>query len=125
MLFYRAALPLSRQTLTFVSGLVRAHCRAIGSPWRALNSGQQAMLVLVHLRKGEPFAEVGAGFGVSTTTCWRYVNETVELLAARAPKLRAALQKAKRGACQVFGSVAGCVINYWSSTWALVLIGRL
>jgi hypothetical protein len=23
------------------------------------------------------------GFGVSTTTCWRYVNETVELLAAR------------------------------------------
>jgi hypothetical protein len=96
MLFYRAALPLSRQTLSFVSGLVRAHCRAIGSPWRALNPGQQALLVLVHLRKGEPFAEVGAGFGVSTTTCWRYVNETVELLAARAPKLRAALQKAKR-----------------------------
>jgi hypothetical protein len=96
MLFYRAALPLSRQTLTFVSGLVRTHCREIGSPWRVLNSGQQALLVLVHLRKGEPFAEVGAGFGASTTTCWRYVNETVELLAARAPKLRAALGKAKR-----------------------------
>ena len=52
--------------------------------------------MLVHLRKGELFAEVGAGFGVSTTTCWRYVNETVELLAVRAPKLRAALHKAKR-----------------------------
>lgn len=96
MLFYRAALPLSRQTLTFVSGLVRTHRRAIGSPWRALNPGQQALLVLVHLRKGEPFAEVAAGFGVSITTCWRYVNETVELLAVRAPKLRAALRKAKR-----------------------------
>jgi hypothetical protein len=96
MLFYRAALPLSRQTLTFVSGLVRAHRREIGTPWRALNPGQQALLVLVHLRKGEPFAQVGAGFDVSTTTCWRYVNETVELLAARAPKLRAALRKAKR-----------------------------
>src|SRR3954454_24173507 len=96
MLFYRAALPLSRQTLTFVSGLVRAHRREIGSVWRALNPGQQALLVLVYLRKGEPFAEVGAGFGVSTTTCWRYVNETVELLAARAPKLRAALRQAKR-----------------------------
>jgi hypothetical protein len=94
MLFYRAALPLSRQTLGFVSGLVRAHRREIGTPWRALDPGQQAMLVLVYLRKGEPFAEVGAGFGVSTTTCWRY--ETVELLAARAPKLRAALGKAKR-----------------------------
>jgi hypothetical protein len=27
MLFYRAALPLSRQTVTFVSGLVRTHRR--------------------------------------------------------------------------------------------------
>jgi hypothetical protein len=96
VLFYRAALPLSHQTLTFVSELVRAHRREIGSVWRALNPGQQALLVLVYLRKGEPFAEVGFGFGVSTTTCWRYVNETVELLAKRAPKLRAALRKAKR-----------------------------
>jgi len=70
-LFYRAALPLSHQTLGFVSGLVGVHRRAIGSPWRALNAGEQALLVLVYLRKGEPFAEVGAGFGVSTTTCWR------------------------------------------------------
>ncbi len=96
MLFYRAALPLSRQTLTFVSGLVRTHRREMGTVWRKLNPGQQALLVLVYLRKGEPFAEVGAGFDVSTTTCWRYVNETVDLLAARAAKLRAALPKAKR-----------------------------
>ena len=68
VLFYRAALPLSHQTLGFVAGLVRAHRRAIGSPWRALSAGEQALLVLVYLRKGEPFAEVGAGFEVSTTT---------------------------------------------------------
>lgn len=96
MLFYRAALPLSRQTLTFVSGLIRAHRKQIGSPWRALNPGQQALLALVYLRKGEPFAEVGAGFAVSTTTCWRYVNETVDLLATRAPTLRVALWEATR-----------------------------
>src|SRR5882757_7854622 len=96
MLFYRAALPLSHQTLTFVSDLIRAHRKQRGSVWRTLNPGQQALLVLVYLRKGEPFAEVGAGFAVSTTTCWRYVNETVELLAQRAPKLRPALRKAKR-----------------------------
>src|SRR5205807_10626332 len=76
MLFYRAALPLSRQTLTFVSGLLGVHRREIGSPWRKLNTSQQALLVLVYLRKGEPFAEVGAGFEVSATTCWRYVDET-------------------------------------------------
>ncbi len=96
MLFYRAALPLSRQTLTLVSGLLRTHRKQLGSVWRKLNPGQQALPVLVYLRKGEPFAEVGAGFDVSTTTCWRYANETVELLAARAPKLRTALRKAKR-----------------------------
>jgi hypothetical protein len=52
--------------------------------------------VLVYLRKGEPFAEVGAGFAVSATTCWRYGNETVDLLAGQAPKLRPALRKTKR-----------------------------
>jgi hypothetical protein len=46
MLFYRAALPLSHQTLTFVSGLVRTHRREIGSVWRALNPGQQALLAV-------------------------------------------------------------------------------
>jgi DDE superfamily endonuclease/Helix-turn-helix of DDE superfamily endonuclease len=96
MLFYRAALPLSRKTLTFVSNLIRTHRRELGSPWRKLDPGQQALAVLVYLRKGEPFAQVGAGFGISTATCWRYVNETVELLARRAPKLRAALREAKR-----------------------------
>ena len=68
MLFYRAALPLSSRTLTFVSGVIRRHRAAIGSPWRKLNPGKQALLVLVHLRKGETFTEVAAGFDVGTTT---------------------------------------------------------
>src|SRR5262245_11564337 len=96
MLFYRAALPLSSRTLTFVSGVIRRHRAAIGSPWRKLNAGRQALLVLVHLRKGETFAEVAAGFGVGTSTAWRYVNETVALLAARAPKLRGAVRDAQK-----------------------------
>jgi hypothetical protein len=49
--FYRAALPLSSRTLTFVSGLIRRHRKAIGSCWRKLNPGQQALLVLAYLRK--------------------------------------------------------------------------
>jgi hypothetical protein len=96
MLFYRAALPLSSRTLTFVSGLIRRHRKSIGSCWRKLNPGQQALVVLAYLRKGETFAELAAGFGVGTTTAWRYVNETVELLAARAPKLRHAVRAAKK-----------------------------
>jgi hypothetical protein len=85
VLFYRAALPLSSRTLTFVSGLIRRHRKSIGSPWRKLNPGQQALLVLAYLRKGETFAELAAGFAVSTTTAWRYVDETVALLGASMP----------------------------------------
>jgi DDE superfamily endonuclease/Helix-turn-helix of DDE superfamily endonuclease len=96
MLFYRAALPLSSKTLTYVAGIIRRHRAAIGSCWRKLNPGQQALLVLAYLRKGDPFAELAAGFGVGTATAWRYVNETAGLLAARAPKLRTAIGNAQK-----------------------------
>ena len=84
MLFYRAALPLSSRTLNYAAGIIRRHRKLIGSCWRKLNPGRQALLVLAYLRKGETFAELAAGFGVGTTTAWRYVNETTDLLAARA-----------------------------------------
>ena len=95
-MFYRAALPLSRKTLSYVAGIIRRHRQSIGSCWRKLNHGQQALLVLAYLRKGETFAELAAGFAVGVATAWRYVTETVELLAARAPKLRAAVREAKK-----------------------------
>ena len=96
MLSYPAALPLSHQTLTYTAGVIRRHCRQIGSPWRKVNPDRQALLVLADLRKGETFAELAAGFGVGTATAWRYVTETVALLAARSPKLRQALAAAKK-----------------------------
>src|SRR5580704_1290453 len=114
VLFYRAALPLSSKTLTFTSGIIRRHRAAIGSSWRKLNSGQQALLVLAYLRKGETFAHLAAGFGVGTTTAWRYVTETVELLAARAPGLRTALRDAVR---------AGYAYVVLDGT--LILVGRV
>jgi hypothetical protein len=96
MLFYRAALPLSSKTLNYVAGLIRRHRASIGSLWRKLNPGQQALLVLAYLRKGETFADLAAGFQVGTTTAWRYVNEVVALLSARAPKLRKAVRDARK-----------------------------
>src|SRR5438552_11006663 len=96
VLFYPAALPLSRPTLTYLAGIIRRHRAQIGSPWRKLNPGRQALLVLAYLRKGETFTELGAGFGIGVATAWRYVTETVALLAARSPKLRTALRQAKK-----------------------------
>jgi hypothetical protein len=95
MLFYRAALPLSSKTLAYVSGIIRRHRKDIGSRWRKLNPGQQALLVLARLKKDETYAGVAAGSGIGTTTARRYAEETVELLAARAPQLRKAVRDAK------------------------------
>ena len=83
MLFYRAALPLSRRTLTFTATIIRRHRKQIGSRWRKLGPGQQALLVLAYLRKGETFAELGAGFGISTATAWWYVTLCREALLVR------------------------------------------
>ena len=96
MSFYRAALPLSRKTLNYTAGIIRRYRASIGSLWQKLNPGQQALLVLAYLRKGETFAELAAGFGIGTTTAWRYVTETVALLAARAPTLRQAVRDATK-----------------------------
>jgi Helix-turn-helix of DDE superfamily endonuclease len=72
--FYRAALPLSSRTLNFTAGLIRRHRKPIGSRWRKLPPGKQALLVLVYLRKGETYPGLAAGFGVGTATAWRYVE---------------------------------------------------
>ncbi|CAM5600714.1 Transposase Helix-turn-helix domain-containing protein OS=Streptomyces griseomycini OX=66895 GN=FHS37_003450 PE=4 SV=1 [Streptomyces griseomycini] len=68
-----------------VSWLVYARRRELNSPWRKLACFRQALLVLAHLHKNETFAQPGAGFGVSGTTTWRYVDETFEVPAAWAP----------------------------------------
>jgi DDE superfamily endonuclease len=43
-----------------------------------------------------PSAELAAGFGIGVTTAWRYVEEVIALLAARASKLRKAIRDAKK-----------------------------
>ncbi|MFV2197427.1 transposase family protein [Nocardiopsis sp. LOL_012] len=96
MLFYPAALPLSRRTLNLAARTIRTHRKNSRSRWRRLAPAQQAPLVLVHLYKGEPFARVAAGFGVGTTTAWRYVPETTALLAQQAPALEQGLRRAHR-----------------------------
>ena len=43
MLFYRASLPLSRQTLNFAAGIIRRHRIPIGSLWRKLNPAPRSI----------------------------------------------------------------------------------
>jgi hypothetical protein len=94
VLFYPAALPLSTSTLNRVAGLIRTHRKTIGSRWRVLDPGTQALLTLAYLRKGEALRSLAAGFGISAA--WRRTCETISLLAARAPGIHDALQHTKR-----------------------------
>jgi hypothetical protein len=88
---YPAMLDVPYELVEHVSWLLYARRREIKSPWRKLGCFKQALLTLAHLRKNETFSQVGAGFGVSEATAWRYVDETLEVLAAWAPGLREAL----------------------------------
>jgi hypothetical protein len=54
--------------------------------------------VLAHLNKGETYTALADGFGVGTTTVFRYVREGVDVLAALAPTLGQALDVARRKA---------------------------
>lgn len=57
---------------------------------------QQALPVLAHLRDGDTYTRLAAGFAVGTTTAWRYVREGVDLLAALADDVHAAVKRASR-----------------------------
>ena len=88
---YPGTISLPTTCLTHLADLLRAHRVRLGSRWRKLTAGQQALLVLAHLRNGDTYARLAAGFGVGTATVFRYVREAVDVLAARAPSLTAAL----------------------------------
>lgn len=88
---YPGTISLSTAHLTHLADLLRAHRAAIGCRWRKLAPGRQALLVLAHLRNGDTYARLAAGFGLGTATVFRYVREAVDLLASRAPSLTAAL----------------------------------
>ncbi|MQS06011.1 IS5 family transposase [Streptomyces alkaliphilus] len=98
MLVYPSGLDLSSSHLRFLTARLRARRRAIGSRWRRLSAGRQALLVLAHLRNGHPYAQLAAGFGIGTATAYRYITEAVEVLAALAPTLAEAVRTASRKA---------------------------
>jgi hypothetical protein len=60
-----------------------------------LSCGKQALFALVWFRKREDIPVLGAGFGISRATAYRYHDEAIRVLAAQAPDLHEALEQAK------------------------------
>ena len=82
VLVYPSSMPVSNRALQVLTDALRQHRTAMGSRWRRLPPGRQALLVLAHLRKGETYTALAGGFGVGTTTVFRYIREGVDVLTA-------------------------------------------
>jgi hypothetical protein len=98
VLVYPSAVDLSCRTLQRLAGLLAGHRRRIGSRRRRLTCGRQALLVLAHLRCGDTYARLAAGFRIGIATVYRYIREAVDLLAPLAPTLEQAMETARRKA---------------------------
>jgi hypothetical protein len=96
VLSYRVTLDVPFQLAVFVSKLLADHRREIGTRagTRALSCWKQAMFALAWFRDRPDIRRLGAGFGISQATAYRYKDEAVQVLAAEAPTLREALDRA-------------------------------
>jgi hypothetical protein len=65
---YPAGMSVSNRAVIMLGDELRHHRMKIGTRWRRLEAGQQALLTLARLRKGETFA-------IGTTTVYRYLRE--------------------------------------------------
>jgi len=78
----------------------------VGFPprWRRLDPGRQALLTLAHLRNGDTYTRLAAGFGIGVATAWRYVREAVDLLAAAADDLATVMDRIRKLAYAILDS---------------------
>jgi hypothetical protein len=92
---YPAMLDVPRELVREVASLLRALRRARGTRKgsRALTCWYQALMVLAWFRDQGDTALVGAGFGVSRATAYRYRDEVITALAEQAPDLHEALEQ--------------------------------
>ena len=95
MITYRAMLDVPRELVTELAKLLRAerHARGTRTGARSPTCRYQALMVLVWFRTSGEIAVVGAGFGLSRATAYRYRDEAVTVLAAQAPDLHDTLQQ--------------------------------
>ncbi|GAA1144829.1 transposase family protein [Streptomyces javensis] len=87
-----SSIDLSNRSLRFLTGQLAVRRREIWTRWRRLPAARQALLALAHLRCGDTYARLAAGFGIGIATVYRYIREAVDLLAALAPTLTEAME---------------------------------
>lgn len=98
---YRAILDVPRELILFVSRLLAEHRRVLGTRKgrRSLTPYRQAVFGLAWFREKRDIPNLGRGFGLSQATSYNYINEIIDVLAAEAPELHEALERAKAEGC--------------------------
>jgi hypothetical protein len=94
---YRATLDVPRELVQFTAKLLAAERRRRGTPAgsRALTCFWEAVLALRWFRDRTSPGALARDHGISRATAYRYLDEVIEVLAAQAPGLRQALERAK------------------------------
>ncbi|PRX61445.1 DDE superfamily endonuclease [Nonomuraea fuscirosea] len=89
-------LHVSRPLVRHVAQLLQNECRRLGTPKgsRALTPFWQAVLILCWFRGENDIPKLGRDHRVSRATAYRYIAEGIGVLAAQAPDLHAALDRA-------------------------------
>lgn len=95
MVAYPAMLDVADELVAFLAELLAAERLARGTRAgsRALTCEKQAIFALVWFRERRDVALIGKGLGISQATAYRYLDEAIDVLAARAPDLHAALAR--------------------------------
>ena len=96
MITYRVRLDVPRELVLFVSRLLARHRKETGTRknTRSLGCYRQALFVLAWYRDKTDIPRLGAGFGLSQATSYRYVAEGTKVVSAEAPGLEEALERA-------------------------------
>jgi len=104
---YRVMLDVPVDLIWFVSGLLAAR-RSIGTrkKTRKLTCYRQVLFGLAWFRDRGSVPRLGAGFGLSQATAYRYLGEVIDVLAEKAPGLREALERALAEGARTSSSTA-------------------
>jgi hypothetical protein len=96
VLSYRVILDVPFQLVVFVAELLAGHRGEIGTRTgtRALTCWKQAVLTIAWFRDRPGIRRLGAGSGIAQATAYRYKDEAAAVLAATAPALHQALDRA-------------------------------
>ncbi|GAA4685183.1 IS5-like element IS470 family transposase [Pseudonocardia yuanmonensis] len=94
---YTAVLPVRAATVDWLTGLLAAERAARGTRHdrRALSCREQAILALCWFYDATRIRQLVRDHRIGTSTCYRYLHEAIDVLAAAAPGLDEALTAAR------------------------------